>query len=223
MHFTTFHDSHLFPDQLTGLIETDHWEDVEAPEEAWGTEAEVVLGTEPLTPLTREGNEILKDMVAVISKLLCLCCFHFGFCVCWWPTSYECAVCQSCGAGFYFFKDSLFKKLCVSVHDMCGRVGKWVWTMTSVSYACRGQKMMSDPLVLELQTVICCLMWVNCKLNSDPLSEQSVLSLLCRPQAGFSDWETDWLPQVNMNILSLQSKQNGGQYGWLWRSHLGIR
>lgn len=52
--------------QLTGLIETDHCEDVEAQEGACEAEAEVVLGTELLTVLTREGNENLRDTVGMI-------------------------------------------------------------------------------------------------------------------------------------------------------------
>ena len=72
IQFTTFYGTHFFLDQLTGLIETDHCEDVEAQEGACEAEAEVVLGTELLTVLTREGNENLRDTVGMIKcKFLC--------------------------------------------------------------------------------------------------------------------------------------------------------
>ena len=38
----------------------------------------MVLGTDLLTVLTREGNGNLRDMVGMIKcKFLCKCCFHF--------------------------------------------------------------------------------------------------------------------------------------------------
>lgn len=50
---------------------------MEAQEEACGAEAEVVLGTELLTVLTREGNGSMRDMVGMIKcKFLCKCYFH---------------------------------------------------------------------------------------------------------------------------------------------------
>lgn len=75
--FTAFYYTHLFQDQLTGLIEKDHWEDVDAQEGACEAEAEVVLGAELLTVLTREGNENLRDTVGMIK-----CKFH---CKCYSP------------------------------------------------------------------------------------------------------------------------------------------
>ena len=52
---------------------------MEAQEGACEAEAEVVLGTELLTVLTREGNENLRDTVAVIKcKFFCKCNFPFN-------------------------------------------------------------------------------------------------------------------------------------------------
>lgn len=51
---------------------------MDAQEGACEAEAEVVLGTELLTVLTREGNENLRDTVVMIKcKFHCKCYFPF--------------------------------------------------------------------------------------------------------------------------------------------------